>query len=136
MSVGNPIPVRLDAVDPDGISPVVHAIIARGAERRLPLARSMEGEVELRFEEVEVPVRIHFREEEIVVEDGSGGGADVVVSGRLADIAQLLVTPAVGGVPLPTDSRGRAALGRIATQRVRIDGRRMLARKLLALLAA
>jgi hypothetical protein len=136
MNPGTPIPVRLGEVDPDGVSPVVHAVVARGAERRLPLARSIQGEVELRLDEIAVPLRIVFGPEEILVEDGSSGAPDVIVSGRLADIGQLLVTPAVGGVPLPTDPRGRAALGRLATQRVRIEGQRMLARKLLALLAA
>lgn len=130
------VDVRLGSVDPDGVAPVLHAIVARGVERRPPLARSIEGEVELRFDEVSVPVRIVFDGAEVLVEDGSSGAADVIVSGRLPDVAQLLVTPAKGAIPLPTDPAGRNALGRLATQRVRIEGRRMLARKLLALLAA
>ena len=40
-----------------------------------------------------------------------------------------------GGVPDPRQSRGRAALGRLANKRVRVTGDRTLARRLIRLLA-
>jgi ubiquinone biosynthesis protein UbiJ len=133
---GIPVSIRLGAIDPDGVAPILFGLVARGAERRATLVRAIDGEVELRLAEVPVPLRIAVAGGDILVEDGSTGAADVVIHGRLADLAQLMVSPAIGGVPLPTDPRGRAALGSLATQRVRIEGKRMLARKLLALLAA
>ncbi|HEU4658898.1 MAG TPA: hypothetical protein VFR97_15320 [Capillimicrobium sp.] len=136
MSLGKPIEVRLGAVDPDGVAPLWHAVIAHGVARRLVLAGTIEGEIEVRFDEIPVPVRIVFGDDGVLVEDGSSGSADVVVSGRMADLAQLLVTPATGARSVLADPAGRAALDHIATQRVRVEGRRMLARKLLALLVS
>jgi hypothetical protein len=134
MSAGNPIPVRLGVVDPDGVAVLLYAVVARGVERRPSLARAIAGEVEVRLDETAVPVRIAFVDGEVLVEDGASDDADVVVRGRLPDLAQLLVAPAAGEAPL-ADAPGRMALARIATQQVRVDGQRMLARKMLALLA-
>lgn len=83
----------------------------------------MLGEIVLRFAE-HPPVTVTFLATEVVVCDGEAAGADVVVIGRLTDVARLLAAPGL-----------RSALGALATRRVTITGRRMLARRFLALLA-
>jgi hypothetical protein len=47
---------------------------------------------------------------------------------------QLATAPLVGGVPKPTNRRGRAALASVAARRVRIEGSPMLARRVMKLL--
>jgi hypothetical protein len=126
--------LRLGTLDPGGIAPTVFALIERGVERRPNLARRVRGRIELRFDEEISPARIHFAGSEIVIEDGRWHEADLVVSGRLPDIARLTASPLVGGVPNPATRRGRAALARLANGRVRIAGDRALGRRLLALL--
>jgi hypothetical protein len=62
-----------------------------------------------------------------------------VISGRLPDIVHFATVPTLQGrfhgVPDPRRPRGRKALGRIASGRVRIEGDRALARRVLRLLA-
>ena len=60
---------------------------------------------------------------------------DLVVSGSLPDVVHLTSAPMVGGVPNPLGTRGRAALGRLASRRVRLQGSSTLGRRLLRLLA-
>lgn len=70
------------------------------------------------------------------MEDAGEGDwfADVVISGSLPDVVQLASAPLMGGIPKVTDRRGRAALARVAGGRVKIEGSRKLARRLLQLL--
>lgn len=91
--------------------------------------------MELRFTEVEVPVTISFEESDILVEDGPAARAVLVVSGRLADVVLLTSVPLLRGVPRPTNARGRRALRRLANKHVRMDGSRVLGRRLLELLS-
>ena len=101
------------------------------------LARKLAGVVEIRFQENFAPVQLRFGKEGVLVEDrqaGSGARADVVVSGSMSDISQVAAAPLAGGLPKLTDRRGRAALARMAARKVRIQGRRGLARQLMRLL--
>lgn len=127
--------VRLGALLEGGIAPSVLALVDRGALRRPGLASAMRGELELRFDEGYPPVRITFAGAEIVVEDGPAKAPLLVVAGRLPDVVQLMTAPLVGGWPNPLTARGRQSLARIADGRVEITGRRLLARKVLRLLA-
>lgn len=129
----SPPRVRLGDLADDGIAPGIYALVARGAERRPDLARSLEGTVAFRFEEGFAAVRVTFSGEEILVEDAEGE-SDVEIRGALPAVCALTVTPTVAGVPSPLNPRGRAALGHLATGRVQIDGSRALGRRLLALL--
>lgn len=130
--------VKLGHVDPNGIAPSLYALIERGAGRRPKIAKSMRGTVELRFKEKFTPVRVEFGDDEVVVEDASEDQererADLVIAGSLPDIVQLAAAPLVGGLPKPTNKRGRAALASVAGRRVRIEGSPLLARRLLKLL--
>ena len=96
----------------------------------------MRGVVEIRFEEDFAPVRVAFGEDGVTVEDAAedAAPADVVIQGSMPDISQVAAAPLAGGIPKFTDPRGRAALRRMAGGRVRIRGRRRLARQLLRLL--
>ena len=59
----------------------------------------------------------------IRVEDGDLRNPDLVVTGSLPHVVQLTVTPMVRfGIPDFRDSRGRAALLRVASGRVRLGG--------------
>ena len=78
---------------------------------------------------------ISFEEGEIMVEDGPAAQAALVVTGRLADVVLLTSVPLVRGVPRPTNARGRRALKRLADKSVRMDGSRVLGRRLLELLS-
>lgn len=127
--------MRLGALVDDGIAPSIFALVDRGVERRPEIAARMRGEVELRFQEAFAPVRIAFAAQEILVEDGAPTAPDLVIAGTLPDIVHLTSAPQRGGVPDPTTSRGRAALTRVVRGRVRVQGDRALARRLLRLLA-
>ena len=130
--------VRLGAMEDDGIAPSVFALVERGVERRPQAALALAGKVvELRFEEGYATTRISFGGEEIVVEDVAGDAVprpDVVIHGPLPEIVRITAAPLVGGVPKPTTPHGRAALASVASGRVRIEGRRAVARRLLMLL--
>jgi hypothetical protein len=114
--------VRLGELAEGGLAPAIMAIVERGVNRRPDQARALEVEVELRMEESYPPVRIVFDPDGVLVEDGPGRAPALRISGALSDLVALLVTPLVGGVPSPVSARGRAALGMLASRRVRIDG--------------
>jgi hypothetical protein len=130
--------VRLGAMEDDGIAPSVFALVERGVERRPQAALALAGKVvELHFAEGYATTRISFGGEEIVVEDVAGDAVpppDVVIHGPLPEIVRITAAPLVGGVPKPTTPHGRAALASVASGRVRIEGRRAVARRLLMLL--
>jgi hypothetical protein len=114
--------VRLGTLADGGLAPAIMAIVERGVIRRPDEARALGIEVELRMEESYPPVRIVFEADLVLVEDGPGRSPALQISGALPDLVALLVTPLVGGVPSPMNARGRAALGMLASRRVRIQG--------------
>jgi hypothetical protein len=129
--------VRLGHIAPNGISPSLFGLVDRGAERRPDAANAIRGRIEIRFEEDFAPIEITFEDGQILVEDAGGGddwSPDVVIRGSLPDVVQLASAPLMGGLPKLTDKRGRAAIARVAGGRVKIEGRRLLARRLLQLL--
>jgi hypothetical protein len=81
-------------------------------------------------------VHLQFEDDHVLVEDGNGRRwkSDLVIEGSLPDVVQLATAPLVGGLPKPTDKRGRAALASVAARRVRIEGSPMLARRVMKLL--
>ena len=129
--------VKLGALSVNGIAPSVFALVERGIDRRARVARSLAGEVEIRYLEKFAPTRIVFSKEQVLVEDVDPDGPrdpDLVISGSLPDIVQLAAAPMAGGVPKLTRPEGRAALRRVASRQVRIKGSPLLARRLLKLL--
>jgi hypothetical protein len=126
--------VRLGRTAEDGVAPSIFGLIARGVERRPDVARAMRGKVVFRFQEPIAPVRIRFGPRVVVVEDGDVKKPNLAIEGTMPDIVHFATAPLFRGVPNPTVSRGRRALSRIASRRVRISGSQSLARKLLQLL--
>jgi hypothetical protein len=131
--------VRLGRMVEDGVAPSILGLIERGVSRDPGLAAQMRGRVVFRFEEDFSPMRINFRPRGVVVEDGDLRKPDLVIAGRLPDIVHFATVPTLRGrlhgLPDPRRARGRAALGRLASGRVRIEGDNALARRLLRLLA-
>ena len=131
--------VRLGRMVEDGVSPSIFGLIERGIARDPGLAARMRGRVVFRFAEDFSPVRISFRARSVVVEDGDSRKPDLVIAGRLPDIVHFATVPTLRGrlhgVPDPRRPHGRRALARLARGRVRIEGDRVLARRLLRLLA-
>jgi hypothetical protein len=131
--------VRLGRMVEDGVAPSIFGLIERGLAREPELAAQMRGRVVFRFEEDFSPLRIHFKPRSVVVEDGDSRRPDLVIAGRLPDIVHFATVPTLRGrlhgVPDPRQPHGRRALRRIASGRVRIDGDRVLGRRLLRLLA-
>ena len=123
----------------DGVAPSIYGLIERGIAREPDLVAQMRGRVVFRFAEDFSPLRINFRPRSVVVEDGDSRKPDLVITGRLPDIVHFATVPMLRGrwhgVPDPRQRRGRAALGRLARGRIRIEGDRVLARRLLRLLA-
>jgi hypothetical protein len=134
--VTGPPRVKLGHQAPNGIAAGLLALVERGAAKRPRVARELRGRVEIRFAEDYAPVRLHFDDDQVTVEDGTGRRwrSDLVIEGSLPDVVQLATAPLVGGVPKPTDKRGRAALAAVAARRVRIEGSPMLARRVMKLL--
>ena len=128
--------VTLGHQAPNGVAAGLLALVERGAARRPRVARGLRGRVEIRFAEDYAPVRLAFGDVEVVVEDGNGRrwSSDLVIEGSLPDVIQLATAPLVGGLPKPTDKRGRAALANIAARRVRIEGSPLMARRVMKLL--
>ncbi|MGZ5324364.1 MAG: hypothetical protein ACXWZ3_10080 [Solirubrobacterales bacterium] len=131
--------VRLGRMVEDGVAPSIFGLIERGIAREPELAAQMRGRVVFRFAEDFSPLRIHFKARSVVVEDGDSRKPDLVITGRLPDIVHFATVPTLQGrlhgVPDPRHRHGRRALGRIASGRVRIEGDRVLGRRLLRLLA-
>jgi hypothetical protein len=126
--------VRLGALEQGGLAPAVMAIIDRGVRRHPDLARSLAIEVELAFQDQHPPVRIRFRPDDVLVEDGPATAPDLRVDGQLGDHIALMVAPVVGGLPSVFDPRGRAALGKVVSGRVRIRGNLGLLRRFLGVI--
>jgi hypothetical protein len=129
-----PPEVVLGALVPGGIAPAILAVVERGVRRRPALAGGLRAEVELNADEGYPPVRIVFGDRVVLVEDGPAVAPAVRVHGALADLISLMVIPTLGGVPNPADARGRAAIGKLALRRVRIEGRLGLVRRLLGVI--
>jgi hypothetical protein len=131
--------VRLGRMVEDGVAPSIYGLIERGIAREPELLAGMRGRVVFRFAEGFSPLRITFRPRSVVVEDGDLRKPDLVITGRLPDIVHFATVPVLGGrfggVPDPRRPRGRAALGRLASGRVKVEGDNTLARRLLRLLA-
>jgi hypothetical protein len=79
-------------------------------------------------------VRIVFGERLVLVEDGAAVAPDVRIEGSLPDLVSLMVTPLWAGLPNPINARGRAAIGKVALRRVRIEGKLNLMRRLLGVI--
>jgi len=128
--------VELGHLEPVGIAPSVFAMVERGAALRPQTARTLLGTVEIRFTQRFAAVRLVFGGDVIVVEDVAPPdrrATDVVIRGSLPDIVQLVSVPLIAGVPR-TGARGQAALANVTSGRVKIEGSRHLARRLLQLL--
>jgi hypothetical protein len=138
-SNGNMPRVRLGRMVEDGVAPSLFGLIERGIAREPALAAQMRGRVVFRFTEGFSPLRITFRARSVVVEDGDSRRPDLVIEGSLPDIVHFATVPTLRGrlhgVPDPRQPSGRKALRRIANGRVRIEGNRVLGRRLLRLLA-
>lgn len=136
---GHVHPVRLGRMVEDGVAPSIFGLIERGIARDPGLAAQMRGRVVFRFAEDFSPLRITFKPRTVVVEDGDSRAPDLVIEGRLPDIVHFATVPTLRGrlhgVPDPRQPRGRKALRRLADGRVRIEGDRVLGRRLLRLLA-
>ncbi len=117
-----------------GLAPAILAIVERGTRLRPALAAELIGEVELDLGHRHPPVRIRFDERSVLVEDGPADAPALRVSGTLADLTALMVTPLIGGVPSPIRAQGRTALGKVAFGRLRVEGRMRFMRRLLGLI--
>jgi hypothetical protein len=128
--------VKLGQTVSNGIAPSMFALLDRGVARRPDLAAELRGKVVIRFKDDVAPVRISFGRRVIRVEDGDLRSADLTVTGTLPHVVQLTITP-MGrfGVPDFRDARGRAAILRVATGRVRLRGDITFARKMLEMMA-
>lgn len=130
--------VWLGHIADDSIAVSIYALVREGVRQQPGLAASMAASVRMTFVDDYPPVRIELRRDEIEIADdidADDRACDLELSGRLGDIAALLVVPLAGGLPLPTTRRGRGAIARLADGRVDFDGSLALARDLLRLLA-
>ena len=131
--------MRLGRLTEDGVAPSIFGLLERGIERRPEVAAQLRGRVVFRFAEDFSPLRISFKPKTIVLEDGDLRKPDLVIAGTMPDIVHLLTVPLLGGrlggFPNPARPRGREAIARLASGRVRMDGDTGLGMKLLQLLA-
>jgi hypothetical protein len=129
-----PLPVRLGTLLAGGLAPAMLGLVERGVRRRPEPARALRAEIEMATVEDYPPIRLEFGQLEVVVEDGPGRQPDARIVGPLADLIALTVSPAVGGVPLPFNARGRAAVGMVVSRRVKIEGSLAVVRRLLTVI--
>jgi hypothetical protein len=131
--------VRLGRMVDDGVAPSIFGLLERGIERRPEIAAQIRGRVVIRFSEEFSPLRITFKPKTVVLEDGDLRKPDLVIAGSMPDIVHLLTVPTLGGrlggLPNPAKPRGREALARIYSGRVKMDGDTGFGLKVLQLLA-
>ena len=129
------IEVRLGRTTRDGVAPSLFVWVERGVERRPAVAREIRGRVTFRWAEDITPLSVHFDRDAIDVFDGDLATPDLAVSGRLPDIVHTATAPTLLGIPNPASRHGLAAILGLYRGRVALDGDRMLARRLIQLLA-
>lgn len=129
--------VRLGHRAEGSVAPALFAIVERGAARSPQAARDLDGRVELRFDEGYPPVAVAAEGSGLLVEDVQAGSdpPDLVVSGALPAVLELAGAPRQAGLPSVVDRRGRAALATLVRGGVRVEGSKLLGRRLLALIA-
>ena len=130
------MPVRLGHQAEGSIAPALFALVERGAARSPRAARELGGHVELRFEEGYPSITVVPEGEGLLVDDVQPeiGAPGLVVSGPLPALLSLATAPRTAGLPSLGDRRGRAAISLLARGGVRIEGSKMLGRRLLALI--
>jgi hypothetical protein len=131
--------VRLGRMVDTGVAPSIFGLLERGIERRPEIAAQIRGRVVIRFTEEFSPLRITFKPKTVVLEDGDLRKTDLVIAGSMPDIVHLLTVPTLGGklggLPNPAKPRGREALARIYSGRVKMVGDTGFGLKVLQLLA-
>ncbi len=130
-------PVRLGHQAEGSIAPALFALVERGAARSPEAAHQLRGRVELRFDEGYPPVTIAPESGgRLVVEDSQADAPrpQLVVTGPLPSVLELATVPRAAGLPSFRHPRGRAALATIARGGVRLEGSKLLGRRLLALI--
>jgi hypothetical protein len=130
-------PVRLGHQSEGSIAPALFALVERGAARSPTAAHELRGRVELHFDEGYPPVSVAPDAEGcLVVEDvhDESPEPELMVTGPLPMVLELATAPRAAGLPSFRDRRGRAALATIARGGVRLEGSKLLGRRLLALL--
>jgi hypothetical protein len=127
--------VELGHLADGGLAPAVAAIVERAVVRRPERANRLVLKLEIKVSGPYPATGVTFGPGCVHVEDGQSPDADLKIEGALADLVSLLSTPiAMGGLPNPITARGRAALSKVATGRVRFEGPLALRREILALL--
>ena len=126
------ITVNLGSVADGSVAPAIRAIVERGAQRRPHLAAEP-GRIRLRFLEGWPAVLIVLGDR-VIVCDNETAPVDVEITATLPDLIALITTPLARGVPNPIRREGRAALS-LLRGRVRVEGLRTTARRLLQLLS-
>ncbi len=130
-------PVRLGHQAEGSIAPALFALVERGAARSPHAARELRGRVELRFDEGYPPITVApDAEGGLVVEDAHDESPrpSSWSRARCPSVLGLATVPRAAGLPSFRDPRGRAALAAIARGGVRLEGSKLLGRRLLALI--
>jgi hypothetical protein len=131
----SPPRVELGQLRDGGLAPALAAIVERGVRRRPHRANRLTLELEVKVIGPYPATRVVFSPGHVLVEDGPASEPGLRIEGALPDLVSLLSTPiAMGGLPNPITPRGRAALSKVATGRVRFEGPLGLRREILALL--
>ncbi len=118
-----------------GLAPALVAIVERGVRRRPDRANRLDLQLEVKVIGPYPATRVIFTPGHVLVEDGPAEHPALRIEGALPDLVSLLSTPvAMGGLPNPITPRGRAALSKVATGRVRFEGPLALRREILGLL--
>ena len=131
------VPVRLGHQSEGSIAPALFALVERGAVQSPAAAQELRGRVELRFDEGYPAVSVAPDPDGcLVVEDvhDESPKPELVVTGALLTVLELATVPRAAGLPSFRDRRGRAALATLARGGVRLEGSKLLGRRLLALL--
>ncbi len=126
--------MKLGRLQEGGVAPAIMAIVDRGVSRRPHLAGGFDAEIELDMGSPYPTVRIAFHSGTVVVEDAEAERPDLRITGELPDLVSLMVMPHVRGVPNPMDARGRAALGLLASRRLKVVGKLGMLRRFVALI--
>lgn len=131
----SPLPIRLDpAAQNAGLAPrlinLIQGNVARHPERRNTFDR-MRGTVAIRAIDANVAATLEFLDGKLLVHDGSGPTADLVISGDRRALLELPNTGLRFGLPDITDPLGRSVIWRMLCRSIRVGGRALLVKPML-----
>ena len=115
--------VEFTDTDPSGLAVMIGGLIRQNLERDPARGRHLDGSVvAIVAPDAGVAVTLRLSPESVVVADGIGDDAQVVVTATSDRLLRMTAAPLRFGFPDALSRDGREVLAQVLARRVRIDG--------------